>query len=84
MHTYDPGDVLRLELRERHRLIGLQKWGVIVEIWQHTNAASPSDECDIVRLRRLRPNVSARDRRSARLTTWFDLRLFPRPPAENC
>ena len=47
---YSPGEVLRLELGERHRLIGLDTWGVVAEIWQHTDAASPSDEHDIVRV----------------------------------
>lgn len=50
MRSYSPGEVLRLELGERHRLIGLQTWGVVAEIWQHTDAASPSDELDIVRV----------------------------------
>ena len=50
MRSYAPGEVLRLELGERHRLIGLQAWGVVAEIWQHTDAASPSDELDIVRV----------------------------------
>ena len=50
MRSYAPGAVLRLELGERHRLIGLQAWGVVAEIWQHINAASPSDELDIVRV----------------------------------
>jgi hypothetical protein len=35
---------------ERHRLVGLEDWGVIAEIWQHTDAAIPSDESDIVRV----------------------------------
>jgi mannose-6-phosphate isomerase len=51
MRSYSAGEILRLELGERHRLIGLQTWGVIAEIWQHTDAASPSDERDIVRVR---------------------------------
>jgi mannose-6-phosphate isomerase len=50
MRTYDAGEVLRLELGERHRLIGLDTWGVVAEIWQHTDTASPSDERDIVRV----------------------------------
>jgi len=48
--SYAPGEVLRLELGERHRLIGLETWGVIAEIWQHTDTTSPSDELDIVRV----------------------------------
>jgi mannose-6-phosphate isomerase len=47
---YGAGETLRLELGERHRLIGLDTWGVVAEIWQHSDAASPSDERDIVRL----------------------------------
>lgn len=35
----------------RHRLIGLDQWGVIAEIWLHTDPAHPSDEQDIVRLK---------------------------------
>ena len=50
MRSYDAGEILRLELGERHRLIGLKQWGVIAEIWQHTDIASPSDEHDIVRV----------------------------------
>ncbi len=48
--TYRPGDVVRIALGERHRLAGLEDWGVIAEIWQHTDIASPSDEQDIVRV----------------------------------
>jgi hypothetical protein len=50
MRSYGAGEVLRLELGERHRLIGLETSGVVAEIWQHTDAASPSDERDIVRV----------------------------------
>ena len=50
MRSYGAGEVLRLELGERHRLIGLETWGVVAEIWQHIDAASPSDELDIVRV----------------------------------
>jgi mannose-6-phosphate isomerase len=45
-----PGDVVELKQGERHRLIGLDKWGIIAEIWRHTDADNPSDEDDIVRL----------------------------------
>jgi mannose-6-phosphate isomerase len=50
MDTYAAGEILHLELGERHRLIGLESWGVVAEIWQHTDPASPSDEHDIVRV----------------------------------
>lgn len=44
------GDKITLQQGERHRLIGLDEWGVVAEIWQHTDASHPSDEEDIVRL----------------------------------
>jgi mannose-6-phosphate isomerase len=44
------GEIVRLECGERHRLIGLDGWGVLAEIWQHTDPAHPSDEEDIVRV----------------------------------
>jgi mannose-6-phosphate isomerase len=48
--TLHTGSKIILPQGRRHRLIGLDGWGVIAEIWQHTNAANPSDEADIVRL----------------------------------
>ncbi len=45
------GDIVRLKQGERHRLIGLEgEWGVVAEIWMHTDPLKPSDEDDIVRL----------------------------------
>lgn len=44
------GETVRLPKGQRHRLVGLEGWGVVAEIWQHTDAANPSDENDIVRL----------------------------------
>ena len=44
------GDTVTLQQGERHRLIGLDDYAVIAEIWQHTNANHPSDEEDIVRV----------------------------------
>lgn len=43
-------DTIRLSQGERHRLVGLGEYGVIAEIWQHTDASNPSDEDDIVRV----------------------------------
>ena len=45
-----PGEVVRLEKGLRHRLVGLDGWGMIAEIWQHTDPVNPSDEADIVRV----------------------------------
>ena len=43
-------DQIELKQGERHRLIGLDDFGVVSEIWQHTDRDNPSDEDDIVRL----------------------------------
>jgi mannose-6-phosphate isomerase len=45
-----PGASIRLKQGERHRLIGLEDWGIVSEIWQHTDLDEPSDESDIVRV----------------------------------
>jgi len=45
-----PGDVIKLDKGERHRLVGLNDWSVLAEIWQHTDPENPSDEDDIVRV----------------------------------
>jgi mannose-6-phosphate isomerase-like protein (cupin superfamily) len=44
------GAEIRLLQGQRHRLIGLDKWAVLAEIWQHTDSHHPSDEDDIVRV----------------------------------
>lgn len=49
-HILSTGDKIKLKKGERHRLIGLDDWGMVAEIWQHTDANHPSDEEDIVRL----------------------------------
>jgi len=49
-HILKPGDIVQLKQGERHRLIGTDQWGIVAEIWQHTNAQQPSDEDDIVRV----------------------------------
>ena len=43
-------DVIILKQGERHRLVGTNDWGIIAEIWQHTEEANPSNEDDIVRV----------------------------------
>ncbi|EPR67861.1 cupin domain-containing protein [Cyclobacterium qasimii] len=44
------GEVQRLKQGERHRLVGMGNWGVVAEIWMHTDPTKPSDEEDIVRV----------------------------------
>lgn len=43
-------DVIQLKQGERHRLVGLNGWGILAEIWRHTEADNPSNEDDIVRV----------------------------------
>ncbi len=43
-------EVIQLPQGQRHRLVGVNGWGVIAEIWRHTDARLPSDENDIIRL----------------------------------
>lgn len=50
LSEYEPGQLITLKQGERHRLVGLKDWGVLAEIWQHTDASNPSDEDDIVRV----------------------------------
>lgn len=50
MQTKQLNDVIILKKGERHRLIGTDGWGIIAEIWQHTDTENPSNEDDIVRV----------------------------------
>jgi mannose-6-phosphate isomerase len=50
MKVHNEGDQIVLQHRERHRLIGLNHYCVVAEIWQHTDANHPSDEDDIIRV----------------------------------
>jgi len=50
VETLDLGDTIRLAQGERHRLVGLENWSIIAEIWQHIDPDNPSDEDDIVRV----------------------------------
>lgn len=50
MLKYQNGEIIILDQGMRHRLIGLNDWGIVAEFWQHTDAENPSDETDIVRV----------------------------------
>jgi len=51
LHKLALGEIIQLKQGQRHRLIGLPEgWGVIAEIWRHTDDKNPSDENDIVRV----------------------------------
>jgi len=44
------GDEIKLAQGERHRIIGMDEFAVVAEIWIHTDKDNPSDEEDIVRI----------------------------------
>ncbi len=48
--VYQTSDVVRLTVRQWHRLIGLDSWGLVAEIWESLDRANPSDEQDIIRV----------------------------------
>ncbi len=50
VEEFEAGDLVTLKQGERHRLVGLENWGIIAEIWQHVYADHRSNEKDIVRL----------------------------------
>ena len=50
IEIYNEGGQIVLTQGERHRLIGLDDFCVVAEIWQHTDANHPSDEDDIIRV----------------------------------
>jgi quercetin dioxygenase-like cupin family protein len=50
MEILKEGDTITFKIEERHRLVGLSNFGVVAEIWIHTDLNNPSDEQDIVRL----------------------------------
>ena len=45
------GDKITISLGERHRIIGMDDYAIVAEIWIHTDKYNPSDEDDIVRLK---------------------------------
>ena len=49
LKNYMPGDQIKLRQGARHRLVGLSDYGVVAEIWQHTDEI-PSNEDDIIRI----------------------------------
>ena len=50
MEILNEGDIIKFQIKERHRLVGLSNFGVVAEIWIHTDLKNPSNEQDIVRL----------------------------------
>ena len=50
MSVYNENDIVEMELGTRHRLAGLDNWGIVAEIWIHKFPGNPSDEDDIRRI----------------------------------
>lgn len=50
VRTVNKGEVVSFGAEVRHRLIGLDTYGVVAEFWKHTDPGNPSDENDIVRV----------------------------------
>jgi len=48
--TLQQGQIMEHGTEVRHRLIGLDTFGIVAEFWKHTDANYPSDESDIVRV----------------------------------
>jgi hypothetical protein len=50
MKIYNEGNQIILQQGERQRLIGLDDYCVLAEIWRHTDVNHPSDEDDIIKM----------------------------------
>jgi mannose-6-phosphate isomerase-like protein (cupin superfamily) len=50
MKIYKDEDIIEMELGTRHRLVGMDDWGIVAEIWIHKFPDNPSDEDDIRRI----------------------------------
>lgn len=50
VRTLATGEIIQFDVHVRHRLIGLEGWGIVTEIWQHADSSNLSDESDIVRI----------------------------------
>ncbi len=48
--TLEEHERISLKQGQVHQLVGLENWGVVVEIWKHTDPNNPSNEDDIVRV----------------------------------
>lgn len=50
MGVYNDDDIIEMKLGTRHRLVGMDDWGIVAEIWVHRFPDNPSDEDDIRRI----------------------------------
>jgi mannose-6-phosphate isomerase-like protein (cupin superfamily) len=44
-------DIIELRPGKRHRLVGLDDWAVIAQLWNHVDVQYPSDDADVIRLK---------------------------------
>ncbi len=50
MEIYKTNDIIEIPQGKRHRLSGIDDWGIVAEIWVHKYPENPSDENDIKRI----------------------------------
>jgi mannose-6-phosphate isomerase len=50
LQLFERDQVIFMDKGIRHRLKGLDEWGVVAEIWVHTDTENLSDESDIKRI----------------------------------
>ena len=50
VHMLQQNKIITLAKGQRHRLIGTETWGIVAEIWNHTDSQNPSNEDDIIRV----------------------------------
>lgn len=48
--TVNAGETIQFGTQVRHRLVGHDGWGIVAEIWLHTDHSNPSNEDDIIRI----------------------------------
>ena len=49
-YILNKGDQIEIKKEERHRIVGLDEYALVAEIWIHTDKENPSNEEDIVRV----------------------------------
>lgn len=47
---HQTGEIIEITQGTRHRLVGLENWGIVAEIWVSTDPSHPTDETDNHRL----------------------------------
>ncbi len=50
LKVFVTGSIIEIESQQRHRLVGLDNWGIVAELWKHTDLTNISTENDIIRL----------------------------------